>query len=80
MTLTDWTGFIGVSLLLVAFFLNLRNIIRKDSATYLWLNTVGAGIACMASVLLSYLPFIILEGCWTLVSLWGLVRYYQKSN
>lgn len=79
MTLTDWTGFLGVSLLLAAFFLNLRNIISKDSLAYLLLNIAGAGIACLASVLLSYLPFIILEGCWTLVSLWGLLRYYQKS-
>lgn len=80
MTITDWTGFMGVSLLLAAFFLNLRNIISKDSPAYLLLNIAGAGIACLASVLLSYLPFIILEGCWTLVSIWGLIRYYQKRH
>ena len=77
MTFTDWTGFIGVTILLIAFFLNLRDIIRKDSAVYLLLNTLGAGIACFASVLLNYWPFIILEGCWTLVSMYGLVHYYK---
>lgn len=74
MTATDWTGFIGVTILLVAFYLNLRNIIGKDSVSYLLLNVLGAGIACLASILLKYMPFIILEGCWTVVSLYGLVN------
>jgi hypothetical protein len=77
MTLTDWTGFLGVTILLAAFFLNLRDIITKDSLVYLLLNLIGAGIACLASVLLDYLPFIILEGCWTLVSLVGLINYMK---
>jgi hypothetical protein len=79
MTQIDWTGFIGVTILLVAYFLNLKNTITKDSLSYLLLNTIGAGIACLASVLLSYLPFIILEGSWTIVSVIGLIGYF-KSN
>lgn len=79
MDTTDWIGFIGVSLLLIAYFLNLNNKIAKDSLSYLWLNFVGAGIACIASVLLHYLPFVILEGCWTLVSAIGLIHYFRKK-
>ncbi len=78
MTITDWTGFIGVTILLVAYFLNLKKIIKTDGLTYLLLNTVGAGIACLASALLKYLPFIILEGCWTLVSGIGLINYLRR--
>lgn len=77
MTITDWTGFVGVTILLVAYFLNLKNIIKTDSLSYLLLNITGAGIACVASVLLEYLPFIILEGCWTLVSAIGLFNYLK---
>ncbi|MEO7444291.1 MAG: hypothetical protein ABIT96_11350 [Ferruginibacter sp.] len=80
MTLTDWIGFIGVTILLVAFFLNLRDVIKKESFTYLFLNVLGAGIACLASVLLNYLPFIILEGCWTIVSAIGLIQYLVRKN
>jgi hypothetical protein len=80
MTLTDWIGFIGVTILLVAYFLNLTDILKKDGLTYLLLNVVGAGIACFASVLLKYLPFIILEGCWTIVSAVGLVNYIKRHN
>ncbi len=78
MTNTDWIGFIGVAILLTAFFLNLRDIIKKESLTYLLMNLIGAGIACMASVLLNYLPFIILEGCWTIVSTLSLISYLNR--
>lgn len=80
MNLTDWTGFTGVSLLLLAYFLQLRNIIAKDSIPYLALNTIGAGLACLASVLLGYMPFIILEACWTLVSAIGLSQILFKPR
>ena len=80
MTITDWTGTIGVTMLLVAFFLNLNNTIRKESYLYLLLNVAGAGIACLASVMLSYWPFIILEGCWTLVSLVSLLKFIGSKK
>lgn len=79
MNSTDWIGFIGVTILLVAFFLNLNNTIKKEGLIYLFLNFIGAGIACFASVLLDYLPFIILEGSWTLVSAIGLFNYFRKK-
>ena len=80
MNITDWIGFSGVALLLLAFLLNLGNIIRQHSLPYLMLNTIGAGLACLASVLLAYWPFIILEGCWTLVSLVGLARIVFNTS
>ena len=80
MNLTDWTGLIGVAILLLAFFMNLYDLLKKDSVHYLLLNSLGAGIACLASVLLKYWPFINLEGCWTLVSLWGLFRVLRMNQ
>ncbi len=80
MTQTDWIGFIGVTILLIAFFLNLRNLLDKESITYLLLNFIGAGLACFASILLNYLPFIILEGSWTLVSTIGIYNYLTKNS
>lgn len=79
MTTTDWVGFIGVTILLIAFFLNLNDTIKKESIIYLSLNFIGAGIACFASLLLHYLPFILLEGSWTLVSAYGLLHYFRKK-
>jgi hypothetical protein len=78
MNFTDWTGTIGVTILLVAYFLNLLNKLSADKPTYILLNILGAGIACYASILLNYKPFIILEGTWTLVSIIGLIKFYSK--
>lgn len=74
MTITDWTGFAGVTILLAAYFLNLQGKLGKDSYAYIVLNIIGAGIACLASVLLYYLPFIILEATWALVSVAALAQ------
>lgn len=79
MTATDWIGAVGVALLLIAFLLNLSNRLRRNGLIYLMMNLVGAGMACFASVLLNYLPFIILEGCWTLVSAIGLFNYFTHK-
>ena len=79
MTITDWTGFIGVTILLVAFFLNLRDVIQKDSLIYILLNIIGAALACLSSILLKYVPFIILEAVWTIVSIYELLKYLKTK-
>ncbi len=76
----DWIGSIGVTLLLVAFLLNLLDEIRQDSLLYILLNTIGALLACLASIWISYIPFIILEGVWTIVSAIALINYYRKNQ
>lgn len=80
MNTTDCIGSIGVSILLLAYFLNLRNTITKESFLYLILNLLGASLACLASALLAYWPFIVLEACWAVVSLIGLINYLLKRN
>ena len=80
MAFTDLTGTIGVTILLVAYFLNLIHKIKNNSPAYLLLNFTGAAIACLASVLLKYWPFIILEGCWTIVSAAGLFTHLTKAK
>lgn len=80
MTAIDLVGFIGVSILLLAYFLNLKDFIKKESMLYLALNFIGALIACLASVLLRYLPFVILEGAWTLVSAYGIWALWKRKS
>ena len=78
MSITDWTGAIGVTILLLAYFLNLFGKISQHSVPYIVLNLIGAGIACLASVLLHYWPFIILEGAWTAVSFVAMLRFRRS--
>ncbi|UAY51063.1 CBU_0592 family membrane protein [Ferruginibacter albus] len=80
MSIIDWIGFAGVTILLTAYFLNLAGKISNDSTIYIVLNIAGGSIACIASILLHYIPFIILETAWTLVSIVGLLNRRKPSN
>jgi hypothetical protein len=74
MKFSEVMGSLGVAILLIAFLLNLLKIIKTESLIYSLLNLIGAGIACYASYLISYFPFVILEGSWALVSLVAVIR------
>ena len=78
MAYNDIIGTFGIGLILVAYFLNIKTLIPKDGLLYFVLNIIGAGLACYASVLIDYTPFIILEATWVLVSIWGLTGIVKK--
>ncbi|MGH8633247.1 MAG: CBU_0592 family membrane protein [Burkholderiales bacterium] len=61
-------GFAGVALLLLAFLFNLFKLLRSDGYSYATLNCVGAALACYSSYLISFMPFVLLEGVWALVA------------
>ena len=58
----------GVSLLLLAFSLNLAGRLERRSLAYQSMNVVGAGLSCYAAVLIAFWPFVALEGCWAAVA------------
>ena len=65
---------IGVSLLLLAFLANLIKLQKQNDLIYLLMNFTGAALACYASYLIDFLPFIILEGTWALVAVAAMVK------
>jgi hypothetical protein len=71
----DWIGFIGVFLILLAYILNVAGKTDSKDLAFILLNLIGAALACFASVLMEYIPFIILEGVWTFVSFISLLKY-----
>jgi len=73
MEYNDLIGLIGVALILFAYFLNTCKYIKQDKLFYV-MNIFGAGLACYASFLINYMPFVVLEGVWLLVSIYGLMR------
>jgi hypothetical protein len=74
MSYNDVIGTIGVGLILLAYFLNTFSIIPKEGKLFFIMNIAGAALACYASYLINYLPFVILEATWTVVSIAGLIR------
>ena len=78
MTSVDWLGFLGVFQILIAYFLNVLGKISNNDLSFMLLNLFGAAMACLASILLNYWPFIILEAIWALVSLYSLFKFRKK--
>jgi len=78
-------GSFGVGLLLLAFFLSLFKIIRQDTITYTLMNFTGAAISCWASLMIKYIPFVVLEAAWSVVAMAGFInvllnRYMIKKK
>ncbi len=80
MSFDEIIGTIGVGMILLAYFSNTFKLINKEGKLYFLLNVAGAGIACYASFLINYWPFVILEGTWCLVSIIGLGTTFRSST
>lgn len=78
--LPNLLGIIGVASILTAYFLSLFRNLPTDGYPYLVMNFVGGSLACISSVLIEYLPFVILEGTWAVVSLVALVKKVRNTD
>jgi hypothetical protein len=79
MSAGELTGTFGVTLLLLAFALNLLKKLEVQDKSYLILNFTGATLAGLSSYLISFWPFVILEGVWTVSSLVMLLRTFRHA-
>ncbi len=80
MDFNDIIGTTGVGLILLAYFLNSFSFIKKDGRLFFVLNIAGSALACYASVLIQYVPFIVLEAVWCMVSVAGFIQTFSKTN
>ncbi|WP_290308127.1 CBU_0592 family membrane protein [Mucilaginibacter flavus] len=80
MKLSDIIASIGVIILLIAFVLNLTNKLSAKSRVYMLLNLIGAGTCCYASYMVSFYPFVVLEGVWGTVALVSLLRVPRGTS
>lgn len=80
MKTSDIIASVGVIILLIAFLLNLYGKLPAENRTYSLLNFIGAGICCFASCIISFYPFIILEGIWAFVALVSLFKVPRGTS
>ena len=80
MNYNDIVGTTGVGMILLAYFCNIFGWINGKGKLFFVLNMVGGGLACYASLLISYWPFVILEGTWFLVSVIGLLKTFRPPG
>jgi len=74
MTFDQIVGTVGVALLLAAFFLNQFGYVKAESRRYQSLNASGAALACYASYLIGFAPFVVLEAIWTAFAVVAMLR------
>ncbi|MDB4901069.1 MAG: hypothetical protein JWQ63_350 [Mucilaginibacter sp.] len=80
MKTSDLLASIGVIILLIAFLLNLYKKLPAQSKYYSLLNFIGAAICCFSSYLISFYPFIVLEGVWAFVALLSLFNVPRGTS
>jgi len=72
-------GIIGLSLLLLAFVLNLLKKIKQNSKTYNLINFLGASLLTYYSYTLNNAIFFILELVWAIFALYFLIKLTIKK-
>jgi len=77
--INDLLGSIGVTLMLIPFILNIADVLSNDSPLYIIPNIIGGSLTCAAAFNIGFLPFVILEGAWALISVWALYIYFKRD-
>lgn len=80
MNQSDIFASMGVILLLIAFFLNLKKIMSTDNKWYSGINIVGARLCGYSSYLIAFYPFVILESVWVLAALSLFVKRVPRET
>jgi len=70
----EWVQITGALLLLAGFALGQFELLAADAWTYLTANLLGSAMMTVTAAADAQWGFVMLEGCWALVSLYGLVQ------
>jgi hypothetical protein len=71
---------LGALLILLAFAANQLGRVDTSNLSYQVANFVGSGILTVVAVIEAQPGFILLEGTWALVSLWGIITVLRGAR
>ncbi len=78
--LTEMFAYLGMLLILSAFFLETQNKIHSKATTYLLLMAIGSGILAIRAFLIQEWAFFILEVAWFAAAILGLNTRISSSE
>nr|VFJ74703.1 MAG: hypothetical protein BECKFM1743A_GA0114220_107932 [Candidatus Kentron sp. FM]VFJ75025.1 MAG: hypothetical protein BECKFM1743C_GA0114222_108202 [Candidatus Kentron sp. FM]VFK21934.1 MAG: hypothetical protein BECKFM1743B_GA0114221_108271 [Candidatus Kentron sp. FM] len=76
----DTIGVVGVVLMLAAYFLLQVGKIASVSFSYSFLNLIAASMILFSLFFDWNLPSVIIEGCWVLISAYGIYKYFSLKR
>lgn len=79
MSTSDILATAGVSILLIAFLLQILKVISVESSSYSLMNLIGAALAGVSAWMINFMPFVVLESVWVLVSLFNLIKNIKSK-
>ena len=74
---SETVAFLGMFLILCAFFLETQSIIHSKASSYLLLMAVGSGILAIRAYLIEEWAFFILEVAWFITAILG---FFARST
>ena len=80
MKLSDIIASTGVIILLIAFLLNLYKKLPAQSRWYSGMNFIGAGLCGLSSYMISFYPFVVLEGIWAAFALVSFIKVPRGTS
>jgi len=73
-------AYIGMILILTAFFLETRDILQSKAAPYLGLMALGSGLLAVRAYFIDEWAFLILEIAWFIAAIWGVWSLLSKKK
>jgi len=77
---TEMFAYLGMLLILSAFFLETQNKIHSKATTYLLLMAIGSGILAIRALLIQEWAFFILEVAWFSAAILGFYTRISSSE
>ncbi len=74
------TGILGISLIIIAYFLLQRGKLRSDQFAYPMLNLIGAMLHLISLYRFYNLPSVIIELFWIAISIYGIIKVRKTTT
>jgi len=77
---SNWIGYLGAAMIVTAYFLNQRGMLPSADWRFPAVNLLGSLLITLSLVFHPNLPSLLIEGFWSLISAYGIVRILRARR